>query len=72
MMQEDSTIRTYRSRGPSRQQAPRLLLVGGETAFKDKASAKLLSGRRFTVMAKSSSLLEAIACLDSKGSTWFC
>jgi DNA-binding winged helix-turn-helix (wHTH) protein len=67
MMQEDLTGRTDRSRRPSRPQPPRLSLVGGETAFKDRASARLLSGRRFTVMARSSSLPEALACLDSRG-----
>ena len=66
MMQELSTSSTYRSRRRSHRQRPRLLLVGGETAFKDNASAKLLSGSHFTVIARSSSLLEAIACLDSK------
>jgi len=66
MMQELSETSTYRSHRPSRQQQPRLLLVGGDIAFKDEASVRLLQGRHFTVLARTSSLLEAIACLESK------
>jgi DNA-binding response OmpR family regulator len=44
----------------------RLLLLGGETAFRDDVSMKLISRRDFTVLARTTSLLQGIACLESK------
>ena len=51
-------------RRPHRQQM-NLLLVGSEDAFKNDIAERLFEGERFRVVARSSALLEALACLES-------
>jgi DNA-binding winged helix-turn-helix (wHTH) protein len=43
-----------------------LLLLGSETAFRDEVSMRLLTRRDFTVLARTTSLLQGIECLESK------
>jgi DNA-binding response OmpR family regulator len=43
-----------------------LLLLGGESAFRDDVSRRLLARRGFMVLARTTSLLQGIDCLESK------
>jgi hypothetical protein len=65
-MQQSPATRNSKSRRRNRRQLMSLLLLGSEDAFRDDVSTKLLSGRDFTVLARTSSLLQGIACLESK------
>jgi DNA-binding response OmpR family regulator len=43
-----------------------LLLLGSEDAFRDEVSKRLINGRDFTILARTTSLLQGIDCLESK------
>ena len=66
-MQAKQNTRTYEAfRRHRRAGQVNLLLIGSEDAFKNQASKRLIQGAHLSVVARSSSLLEAIACLESK------
>jgi hypothetical protein len=50
----------------NRRQPMTLLLLGSESSFQDSASIRMLNGKGFTVLARTTSLLQGIACLESK------
>lgn len=50
----------------SHQHLMNLLLVGSEEVFQNNAAKRFFQGDRFQVVARSSTLLDAIVCLDSK------
>lgn len=65
-MHEPSEIRNPPTCRRSHRQRMSLLLLGGETAFRDDVSRKLLTRRDFMVLARTTSLLQGIECLESK------
>lgn len=55
----------HKSRRRRRQQQVSLLLVGSEDAFREGITEAIIPAAHFNVVARSSSLLEAEACLES-------
>jgi len=66
MMRGQQKNRAYVSCQRSYQRQVSLLLVGSEEVFQNNDAKRFFQGDRFLVVARSSSLLDAIVCLDSK------